>query len=88
MLAVRNGLMEVVRTLVNTSGSTDILHEKNSRGDSILHMAAKIERADIIGYLLDKGMSTQEKNRDGMKPRDMCTKIAIKEMLNPSSSNI
>jgi hypothetical protein len=30
-----------------------------------MHIAAKIERADIIGYLLEKGVTTTDKNREG-----------------------
>jgi ankyrin repeat protein len=55
MMAVRNGLMEVIRVLINNGAD---ITEKNYKGDTLLHLAAKIERADIIGYLLDKGLST------------------------------
>ena len=47
--------MEVVRLLVSEGAD---MQEKNHRGDSLLHIAARVDKADIIGYLLDKGMST------------------------------
>ena len=40
MMAVRYGLIEVIRALV--SGGAD-MHEKNYRGDSLLHLAARID---------------------------------------------
>ena len=49
-MAVRNGLLDVVKQLVKLKVD---LEEKNHRGDTLLHIAAKGDRADIIGYLLD-----------------------------------
>eukprot|EP00347_Sterkiella_histriomuscorum_P006697 403351781 len=78
MMAVRYGLIEVIRSLV---GAGSDLHEKNYRGDSLLHLAARTDQADVIGYLLDKGLSTQERNREGQKPSDLAVRPGIKEML-------
>lgn len=55
MMAVRFGLIEVIRSLVSSGAD---IHEKNYRGDSLLHLAARTDQADVIGYLLDKGLST------------------------------
>jgi len=35
----------------------------------------------VIGYLLDKGLSTQERNREGLRPSDLAVRPGIKEML-------
>jgi len=41
------------------------LNEKNYKGDSLLHLAARTDQAEVIGYLLDKGLQTMDTNRDG-----------------------
>lgn len=55
MMATRLALMDVMRVIINNGGD---LHDKNYKGDTLLHLAAKTDRADIVGFLLDKGLST------------------------------
>ena len=59
MLAVRFGLLEVIKLLVSKGAD---LYEKNHRGDNLLHIAAKTDKTDIVGYLLDKGLNTIDRN--------------------------
>lgn len=53
MMAVRFGLSDVVRMLALKGAD---LFEKNFKGDSLLHLAARMDQAEVIGYLLDKGL--------------------------------
>ena len=46
-----------------------------------MHLAAKTDRADIVGYYLNKGLSTQIINRDGLKPKELASKVGVKDML-------
>ena len=78
MMAVRNGLLEVIRSL-SINGAD--MFEKTYKGDSLLHLAARTDLADVIGYLLDKGLSTEDRNRDGARPTDLAKRPAIKELL-------
>lgn len=52
-MAVRFGLSDVVRLIALKGGD---LFEKNFKGDSLLHLAARMDQAEVIGYLLDKGL--------------------------------
>lgn len=61
MMAVRFGLSDVVRLIALKGGD---LFEKNFKGDSLLHLAARMDQAEVIGYLLDKGLQTMDMNRD------------------------
>lgn len=58
-MAVRNGLIDVMRSLINAGAN---VYEKTHRNDNLLHIAAKLGRADIIGLLLDKGLNVHDKN--------------------------
>jgi ankyrin repeat protein len=53
MISVRFGLPDVVRMLALKGAD---LFEKNFKGDSLLHIAARNDQAEVIGYLLDKGL--------------------------------
>ena len=88
MVAVRFGLADVVRMLALRGAD---LFEKNFKGDSLLHLAARMDQAEVIGYLLDKGLQTIDMNRDGHKPADLAVRPAIKQLLsldNPKSHDI
>ena len=78
MMAVRFGLLEVIRALVIAGAD---INEKNYKGDTLLHLAARTDKADVIGYLLDRGLSTLERNRESLRPSDLAIRPAIKEML-------
>lgn len=78
MMAVRFGLADVVRMLALKGCD---LFEKNFKGDSLLHIAARADQAEVIGYLLDKGLPTIDMNRDGYKPMDLAQRPAIKQLL-------
>ncbi len=43
-----------------------------------MHLAARMDQAEVIGYLLDKGLQTIDVNRDGQRPMDLAVRPAIK----------
>lgn len=88
MMAVRFGLSDVVRLIALRGGD---LFEKNLKGDSLLHLAARMDQAEVIGYLLDKGLQTIDMNRDGQRPMDLAVRPAIKQLLsleNPKTHDV
>jgi ankyrin repeat protein len=88
MMAVRFGLQDVVRLIALKGGD---LFEKNFKGDSLLHLAARMDQAEVIGYLLDKGLQTIDVNRDGQRPMDLAVRPAIKQLLsleNPKTHDL
>lgn len=72
----------MLRVLANFGAD---MHDRNNKNDSLLHMAARMDRADLCGFLLDKGVSTNEKNRDGMLPKDLAEKKMVKDMLHENA---
>ena len=88
MMAVRFGLSDVVRLIALKGGD---LFEKNFKGDSLLHLAARMDQAEVIGYLLDKGLQTMDMNRDSQRPMDLAVRPAIKQLLsleNPKTHDV
>ena len=46
------------------------LNSKDSSGDSALHIACNLENADLESWLIEKGISKDIKNNDGLTPYD------------------
>ncbi len=76
--AVRRGLYEILIELDKAGAD---LHHANKSKATLLHCAAKAERADIIGYLIEKGLSPLARNRDQQFPKDLAAKPHIRQML-------
>jgi len=76
--AVKKGLYGILIELDNAGADLKKLDHKNN---TLLHCAARIERADIIGYLLERGVLPFRKNKNGLYPINMAKKAHIKAML-------
>lgn len=59
MYAVQFGYIEALKILEMNGAD---IKETNIQGDSLIHMSAKINRPDIVSWLLDKGLSPFLKN--------------------------
>ena len=46
------------------------LNSKDSSGDTALHIALNLENADLEAWLIEKGISKDVKNNDGLTPYD------------------
>jgi ankyrin repeat protein len=53
-------------------------HVLDARRENLLHKAAAADRADIVGYLLDVGVSTATRNDVGARPADRAVREAIR----------
>lgn len=71
-LAVFGGLENVVELLLRRGAK---LNESDKFGDSILHHAARGNRANMIPYLMIKGMDVNVVNSGGATPLDIAVKF-------------
>ena len=51
-------------------GKSCDLNSKDSSGDTALHIACNLENADLESWLVEKGISKDVKNNDGLTPYD------------------
>ena len=56
-------------------------HVLDAKGANLLHTAAAADRADIVGYLLDLGVSTSSRNEYGARPADRAIRDSVRELL-------
>ena len=57
------------------------IYQLTKKGDTLLHLAAAIDRGDIIGYLIDRGLDVGVPNNQGVFPRDLCSREEVKNMM-------
>eukprot|EP01022_Parablepharisma_sp_SALTPOND_P000901 TRINITY_DN105222_c0_g1_i1.p1 TRINITY_DN105222_c0_g1~~TRINITY_DN105222_c0_g1_i1.p1 ORF type:complete len:1327 (+),score=97.89 TRINITY_DN105222_c0_g1_i1:4305-8285(+) len=82
--AVKKGMYTILIELDNAGANLNKFDKKNN---TLLHYAAKVDRADIIGYLIEKGVSPLTRNKDLFYPQDLALKPHIKKMLTLNLSN-
>lgn len=57
---IKQGMLDQLKLLVQSSASLKTL---DSDLNNLLHIAAEVGHLDILGYLIEKGVSTQHKNK-------------------------
>lgn len=53
-------------------------HIHDAKRENLLHKAAAADRADVVGYLLDLGVSTSAKNDYGARPADRAVRESVR----------
>lgn len=57
------------------------VHTTNYRGDTLLHVAAKLNKPEILRYLMDAGVDPEESNNIGMIPKDLLPDARFEKIL-------
>jgi len=73
--------------LIELSNAGADLSKQDKKGNTLLHYAARMDRADIIGFLIEKGVNLHIRNLESYLPYDLATKPHIKKMLSPDVEN-
>ena len=57
---IKQGMLDQLKLLVQSGASLKTL---DSDLNNLLHIAAEVGHLDILGYLIEKGVNTQHKNK-------------------------
>ncbi len=68
-IAIQEGRLDVVKLLFNR-GSVNV-EDKDIHGYSPLHWAAQEDELGIAEFLVDKGINTKDRSKDGNTPSDL-----------------
>ena len=77
-ILVEKGMLPQLQRLVRLGANP---HVVDHHGNNLLHIAASADKADVIGYLLDQGVSTAALNNNYVRPADRAVRQSVKEML-------
>lgn len=65
-VAARSGNLEKVKSILASDGN--LVHSKDTKGNTPLHSAISKGRLNIVTFLLDQGANLEAKNKNGLTP--------------------